>query len=573
MTDRPETLSAAQKRYARNIIKDPVLFASHLLGIDLWEREIEILRSIADRRRTAIKSSHGIGKTFTLAVAVLWWLARYREGIALTTSSTQRQVRTQLWFEIHRQAAGAKVPYPQLKTTEFKLRDDNNFAMGFSTNQTENFQGYHGKHVLIIADEAPGIESGIWDAIAGTMAGGNVHIVMAGNPTIPSGAFFDAFTRERALWNCITVSAFDSPNLKGLDLEKLLGLDPAEGGPLDDNPIPHLATKRWVFEQYLAWWHGNESASPNWLSRVLARFPDQAQNALFRMTWLERARSRQLQETSAPSSAGPLVAGVDVGGGGEAETVVYVCEYGRNRCRIVRIGAWRGEDTRGQVVNFLKEFRSRLSSVRVDSIGVGYNFALHLKDCGFPVEMINVAKTCESNSQLGEGDPSRRFANQKAWSYQELADAFEHDQVEGLTDETTIGQLASILYEIDSQGRIVIESKEKTRARGIRSLDRADALMLALGKPIQRRLPKFMLQEEAADRYQKRESLESIAADFKESVEEITNWVKEESARRAQRDPSHLICVNCGLLIPTSTPCVRSRYSYYHEKCYTGGCM
>src|SRR6202521_2915570 len=274
------TLSEKQKDFARKIVVDPVLFASHVLGADLWEREAEILQSIKDHRRTAVKACHGVGKTFTLAIAALWWLARYREGIVLTTSPTQRQVRTQLWSEIHRAVERAKVPYPKLKTTELKFRDDNNFAIGFSTNQTENFQGYHGKDVLIIADEAPGIESGIWGAIAGTMAGGNVHIVMAGNPTIPSGAFFDAFSGERGIWKCYTIDAFDSPNLQGLSLEQLLQLDPAEGGPLDQNPFPYLATKRWVYDQYLAWWHGDESSSPNWLSRVRAQFPDQAQNAL-----------------------------------------------------------------------------------------------------------------------------------------------------------------------------------------------------------------------------------------------------------------------------------------------------
>ena len=49
-----------------------------------------------------MKACHGVGKTFTLAMAALWWLARYPEGIVLTTSPTQRQVRTQLWSEIHR---------------------------------------------------------------------------------------------------------------------------------------------------------------------------------------------------------------------------------------------------------------------------------------------------------------------------------------------------------------------------------------------------------------------------------------------------------------------------------------
>lgn len=40
-------------------------------------------------------------------------------------------------------------------------------------------------------------------------------------------------------------------------------MDPAEGGPLDDNPFPQLVTRRWVYEQYLAWWRGSEGSSPH----------------------------------------------------------------------------------------------------------------------------------------------------------------------------------------------------------------------------------------------------------------------------------------------------------------------
>lgn len=87
---------------------------------------------------------------------------------------------------------------------------------------------------------------------------------------------------------------------------------------------------------------------------------------------------------------------------------------------------------------------------------------------------------------MGENDPARRFVNLKACFYQTLADAFERDLVEGLVDEETIGQLSGLLYELDSQGRIKIEAKEKARARGVPSPDRAEALMLALCKPPQR---------------------------------------------------------------------------------------
>jgi hypothetical protein len=65
------------------------------------------------------------------------------------------------------------------------------------------------------------------------------------------------------------------------------------------------------------------------------------------MAWLERARRLALENPVVDTGSGPLVAGVDVGGG-EAETVVYVCDCTRDRRCIIAMGARRAEDTRGQ---------------------------------------------------------------------------------------------------------------------------------------------------------------------------------------------------------------------------------
>jgi len=178
-----------------------------------------------------------------------------------------------------------------------------------------------------------------------------------------------------------------------------------------------------------------------------------------------------------------LVAGVDVGGG-DSETVVYLCELRPHKHKIIRMGAWRGEDTRGEVARFLAPYRERLSVVRVDSIGIGHNFWLHLRDQKFRVDPINVSLPCESRP--GSNNPAERFANQKARFYQILADALERDEIEGLTDEATKGQPSGLLYEIDSRGRIRIEPKERARQGGVHSPDRAEALMLALCKPPRR---------------------------------------------------------------------------------------
>jgi hypothetical protein len=560
-----DDITLEQKEWMRNVVRDPVLFAIHVLGVKLWQKQIDILQSIAKNNRTAVRSCHGVGKTFTLAVAVLWWLARYKDGIVLTTSPTLRQVRTQLWSEIRRLVDNARVPYPELNTLELKFRGDNNFALGLSTNQAENFQGYHGKHVLIIADEAPGIEAGIWDAIAGIMAGGKVHIVMAGNPTAPWGAFFDAFHRERALWNCIRIDAFDSPNLERLTLDELLRLDPAKGGPLDLDPVPYLVTRRWVYEQYMTWWHGDESSSPNWMSRVRGQFPDQAQNALIKLPWLERAKERALRNP-VQDGGGRLVAGVDVGGG-EAETVAYICESRPHQHKIIKLGAWRGEDTRGEVVRFLEQYRTRLSVVRVDAIGIGYNFALHLRDDGLNVELINVSLPCPSQPHLGDKDPAIRFANEKARFYQTLADAFEHDEVEGLSDDLTIGQLSDLLYELDSRGRIRIESKEKARERRLSSPDRAEALMLALGKPFTRALPDWMLKDLPAIYRQDDMSKEEIADELDATMEEVETWLKQSATSQAPSWPRKK-CAVCCKYEELGESWVRYGSLYYHEACY-----
>jgi hypothetical protein len=73
-------------------------------------------------------------------------------------------------------------------------------------------------------------------------------------------------------------------------------------------------------------------------------------------------------------------------------------------------------------------------------------------------------------------------SNEKARLYQNLADAFERDEIDGLSDEMTIGQISDIRYEIDSRGRMRIESKQKARSRRRASPDRAEALMLAIGE-------------------------------------------------------------------------------------------
>jgi phage terminase large subunit len=94
------------------------------------------------------------------------------------------------------------------------------------------------------------------------------------------------------------------------------------------------------------------------------------------------------------------------------------------------------------------------------SIGVGYNFGLHLRDCGFPVQLINVGQSSHN---------SERLFNLKAELFWSLRERFQAGQVKALSDELTISQLAQIRYKPNSRGQIVIESKEELLRRGVKS--------------------------------------------------------------------------------------------------------
>ncbi|HSR09308.1 MAG TPA: hypothetical protein VLM42_19405 [Bryobacteraceae bacterium] len=265
------------KEKLRLIFRDPVLFSQKILGHKPWSKQQEILRSVAAHRRTAVKACHSSGKTYTAAECGLWWITHRKNGIVITTAPTMVQVVRLLWGEIHSAVSGAKIAYPKPTLNTLKL-GPNRYMIGLSTDQCERFQGFHGD-ILIIIDEAPGVRPQIYEAIEGIRAGGYVRVLALGNPTISSGPFYDAFTANREGWNLITISAFDTPNLQGLTLEKLLLLPDKE---LDNNPVPYLTTRRWVREKYSEWGPGH----PLWDSRVLGNFPEQAEDALISLSWL-----------------------------------------------------------------------------------------------------------------------------------------------------------------------------------------------------------------------------------------------------------------------------------------------
>lgn len=406
----------------------------------------------------------------------------HQKAKALNTAPTLRQVKL-FWSEIaiaHRESLlTGVIPLPSTLKCAF---GPDRFAEGASASLGVNMQGYHSPNMLIVIDESPGVGADIFDAIEGVRAGGNVRLLLLGNPVVPTGNFYDAFHRHRNIWNCISIGAFDTPNLqhetepRALTMEEVLTMS-------DDRlawcPFPALITRAWVRERYKVWGPNH----PKFLSRVMAEFPTQADNAVFSLKWIEDAKREPTEKELAAAKGKLIQVGIDVAGAGSDETVLVARVNGI----IIETHAWNDSDPRGAVLRVLGRLRAhrlyRLGLVVVDTVGIGYNFALHLADNGFDVFGFKAGA-----SPL---DPTQ-YVNQKAEVTFQAREWFRagmvcglgqlHDERSGVVipEEETEAQLTTMLYRETGRGLTEIIPKEEMKKEfNAPSPDRAEALVMA----------------------------------------------------------------------------------------------
>ena len=169
--------------------------------------------------------------------------------------------------------------------------------------------------------------------------------------------------------------------------------------------------------------------------------------------------------------AGPIEVGVDVARFGSDKTAICV----RRGDRVISLETFARQDTMataGQVVRVSRRYSP--AAIRIDEIGIGAGVIDRLKELKIPrVEGVNVARRA-SNPE--------HFSNLRAELFDGLRERFQDERISIPGDAELISQLASIRYSFTSSGQMRIEDKDDLRARGERSPDLADALMLAFAK-------------------------------------------------------------------------------------------
>ena len=432
--------------------KNPVLFAQEVCKFqpDPWQRDV--MMDIANSPRVSVRSGHGVGKTGTEAVTVLWFLTCFKYPKVICTAPTLQQLHDVLWSEIDKWRSKSPLLQELLEWTKtyvyMKGYGKRWFAVAKTASAPENMQGFHEDNMLFVVDEASGIEESIMEAILATLSGGNNKLLMCANPTRTTGTFYDSHHINRALYKCHRVSSLDSSRTNKENIAAFIKKYGAESNVVK--------------------------------VRVYGDFPTQEDDVFMPLPLVEAAVGRDLLD----EDVGKITLGIDVARYGDDETIIAqkvggkitmpVIAHGQNLMRTV-----------GDIVicyrRVLKENPTYKGVVTayIDDTGLGGGVTDRLQEVKRE-EGLNRLEIVPSNFGVKppQDGSEMKYADITTYMWANVKYLMENQQLSIENDEELVAQLTVRKYSITSNGRIVLERKKDMKERGIKSPDRADAVAL-----------------------------------------------------------------------------------------------
>ncbi len=432
--------------------ESPINLHKSLSNSRLWAKQEEILLASRKYNRVAVRSGNTVGKTKIAATLVLDWLFTNYPSKVVTTSASFAQVEDALWKEIGSLWSNSPIKFKgELQKVGLYFNEDH-FAVGLSVDKPVRLQGRHSPNLLVLVDEASGIDPAIWEMFEA------LHpktIIVLGNPLDATGQFANCFMSDR--WHKITVSGEECVQWQ----EK-------------NGKIPGLVTREWIKD--MADLHGIKS--PWYRVHVLGLPPEQDEFALIERGWVDRARKGldsdgiPLDEENEDDEV--KVISFDIASKhGENETVICY-RYGHTLKTIKGYRKQTSTWIRDQVQSMYSKLEANV--VVHDADGLGESMAEQLSEMHVP--------SLEFHGGYSQKAMTNKFRNLRSQFYWMIAKKFEKGlynlkQLNQQDFEMLREQLCSIRVKPeDGMGRFQIETKEDMLARGIKSPDYADCFML-----------------------------------------------------------------------------------------------
>ena len=330
---------------------------------------------------------------------------------------------------------------------EIKRRKGESFCVlkTSSKDSPEALQGYHGKHLLMIVDEASGVAEEVFEAASGSMSTPGAIMVMAGNPTRLTGTFYDSHHRQAHLWTRFHFSCVDSPLV-------------AESYPIE------------IIDKY------GEGSNQHRI-RVLGDFPTQEDDTLISLSDITAAIERiiPIDENA------DLVYGLDIADKGN-DLSIKCRRRGDNALSLDIVKNKNTTDLIGMTLR--SAHKENADIINLDEIGIGAGVRDGLQEQKRTLcPRVKVCGICFA----GKAKSQKDYHNIRAEGYCEIRDRFISGEISIPDDPELVAELSTIRYTVTSAGRILIEPKEQMKKRLGRSPDRADGLVLAFYEPRKKR--------------------------------------------------------------------------------------
>lgn len=444
-------------------------------GLTPYQREI--LAAIPERGRVATRGPHGLGKTTSKALALLWF-ATTRDACGIdwkvpTTASAWRQLEHYLWPEIRKWAR--RLNWDELGREPFNARTElmqlnlkltHGEAFAVASNDHEKIEGVHADHVLYLLDEAKAIPAATFDAVEGAFSGAGedtdaeAYALAQSTPGEPSGRFYEIHQHR--------------PGLEDWWTRHVTLTEAIDAGRV---------SRQWADQRALQW--GERSAL--YANRVLGDFHSSDEDAIIPLSWVEAAQDRWVD---AHPDCGrdthihhvcdlPPVShlGVDPSRFGDDKTVLAH----RHGPLISHLDKYQHTDT-GQIAGAVEVvLRANTGCRAVIDMGGGWGagaFDSLKTSYGSRLDGFQPSGKTSMKDRSGELE----FTNTRSaawWGLRDRLDPETDPEIMLPPDDLLTGDLTAPSWRMTAGGKIQVEKKDEIRARLGRSPDDGDAVVMA----------------------------------------------------------------------------------------------
>lgn len=425
-------------------------------GPDIWQSEIlskirDGLLTLTQAIRIAVASGNGPGKSALAAWLMLWAISTFEDTKGVITSNTESQLKIKSWAELakwywmfiarHWFKLTATAIYSADPEHEQTWRID---QVPWTENRSEAFAGMHnkGKRILMIFDEASAIPDSIWQVTEGALTDENTEIIWCvfGNPTRNDGKFHACFHINRNRW--IT---------KQIDIR----------------------TSKLTNKQEIAQWIEDYGEDSDFVRiHVKGEFPNVSDRQFIPNSYVATARGKPLAEASYRFA--PKIIAVEPAWTGGDETVIGIRQG--NVYRMLAKYARNEDDF--QIAGYVMKYED---DEKADAVFI---------DLGYGTGIFSAGQQLKRRWTLvpfGGASSDPGFLNKRAEMWNAMKQWLKNGG--SIPNEPILcAEITGPEYYVKaigvSAGKIVLESKEDMKKRGLASPNRADNLALTFAFPV-----------------------------------------------------------------------------------------